>query len=97
MKSNESAHPKWAYWAGPVTLLTAAGAAGLWLWQTQGASLPLGLAVGVLALLATLAGVWLSRVRAARRLSAALNAYAEQELARAAHRPHFILRKGVAR
>ena len=87
MNSNQSARPKWIYWAGPVTLLTAAGAAGLWLWQTHGEYAPLGWAVGLLALPVALGVVLLSRVRAARRFSAALEAYAEQELARAERRP----------
>jgi len=83
MKNNEDTHPKSASWAGPAALLAVAGAAGLWLWQTQGAYVPLGL----LALTAVLGAVWLYRVRAARRLFAALDAYAEKEVARARRRP----------
>ena len=88
MKSNEAAQPKWTSWAGPVALLAATGAAGLWLWYTHGAYVPLGAAVGLLALTAALGVVWLYRVRAARRLFAALDAYAEKESARAERRPH---------
>ena len=73
---------------GPVGLLAAAGAAGLWLWQTHGASLPIGLAFGLLALTAALAVIWLYRIRASRRLIAALDAYAEKEVARAERRLH---------
>jgi hypothetical protein len=83
MKSNEDNNLKGSSWLGPVALLAAAGAGGLWLWQTQGAYVPPGPAVGLLALTATLAVFWLYRVRASRRLFAALDAYAEREGARA--------------
>ena len=83
MKSNEDNHRKGSSWLGPVALLAAAGAAGLWLWQTQGAYVPTGPAVALLALTAALGLAWLYRVRAARRLFAALDAYAEREGARA--------------
>ena len=86
MKSNEGTHPKSASWAGPVGLLAAAGAATTWLWQTHGGYGPLGLVVGLLALGAALGVVWLYRIRAARRLYAAWDAYAEKELARAERR-----------
>jgi hypothetical protein len=87
MKSNEVAYPKWASWAGPVALLAAAGAAGLWLWWTPSAWVPLGPAVGLLVLTAALGVIWLYRVRAARNLFAVWDAYAEKELARAERRP----------
>jgi hypothetical protein len=86
MKSNEVAYPKWASWAGPVALLAAAGTAGLGLWLTHGAFVPLGLAVGLLVLTAALSVVWLYRVRTARHLFAVWDAYAEKELARAERR-----------
>ena len=86
MKSNESAYPKSASWAGPITLLAAAGAAGLWLWRTHGAYVPLGPTVGLLALTAALGVVWLYRIRAARNLFAVWDAYAKKELARAERR-----------
>jgi hypothetical protein len=88
MKRNEGTHPKSASWAGPVGLLTAAGAAGLWFAQTHGADVPLWSALGLLALTAALGVVWLSRVRAGHRHFAALDAYAAKEAARAERRPH---------
>jgi hypothetical protein len=88
MTTNEGAPAKWASWAGPVTLLAVDGAAGLWMWQTRGTFVPLWSAVVLLATAAVLGAAWLYRVRASRRLSAALNAYAEQELARARRRLH---------
>jgi hypothetical protein len=60
MKSKEGTHPKSASWAGPVALLAAAGAAGLWLWQTHGAYVPLWPAAGLLELTAALGVVWLT-------------------------------------
>jgi predicted membrane metal-binding protein len=88
MKNNESARPRSASWAGPVVLLAVAGAAGLWVGQADGADVPLRLAAGLLALAAALGVVLLFRARAARRLFAALDAYAEKEVARAGRRPH---------
>jgi hypothetical protein len=88
MKSNENNHSKSASWAGPVALLAVAGTAGLWLWQTHAAYVPLGPAVGLLAFTAALGMAWLYRIRAARRLFAALEAYAEKEAARAERRRH---------
>ena len=87
MKSNGDTHPTWVSWAGPVALLVATGTAAAWLWQTQGLHVPFQPAVSLLALMATLGVVWLFRVRAAHRLFAALDAYAEQELAREAQQP----------
>ncbi len=88
MKSNESAQPRPASWAGPVALLATGGAAGLGLWQAQSAFVPWWLVVGLLTLTAVLGGVWLYRIRAARDFVAALDAYAERELARAKRQPH---------
>jgi hypothetical protein len=88
MKSNAGVLPRVASWAGPVGLLTAAGAVGLGLWQAGGTPLLLWPAVGLLVLMAVLGVVWLSRVRSARRLFAALDAYAERESARAERRRH---------
>jgi hypothetical protein len=82
MTGNEGIPSRAASWAGPVALL-AAGAAALWFWQALGTSVPLGL----LALTVAVGGIWLYRQRAARRLVAALDTYAEQELARAERRP----------
>jgi hypothetical protein len=86
MKSNEVASLKGTSWAGSVALLATAGAAGLGLWMTQDASLPLRSALGLLGLLVAFGAVWLYRIRTARRLFAALDAYAERELHRAERR-----------
>jgi hypothetical protein len=72
-----------------LALLAGAGAAGLWLWRTHGAEMPLLPAAGLLALTA-LGAIGLYRVRAARsrfRLYTALNTYADQQLARTERRP----------
>jgi hypothetical protein len=86
MKSNEGARPKWASWTGPVALLAATGVAGLWMWPTRGTDGAQWPALSLLAVAATLSVVWLFRVRAARRLSAALDSYARRELARGRRR-----------
>jgi hypothetical protein len=88
MNSIEGAHPKWGLWVGPVALLVAAGVAGLWLWLTQAAYVPLWPALGLVAMTAALAVAWLSRVRGANRRFAALNAYAERQLAGTRRRRH---------
>src|SRR5262245_6175000 len=88
MKSNEGAHPRSASWAWPVGLLAAAGAVGLWLGQADAVDVLLPAAVALLALAAALGVGWLYRARKARRLLAALDAYAEKEVARAERRPH---------
>lgn len=93
MKSNEIAYLKWTSWAGPVALLAAAGAAGLWSWQAHSEYVLLRGAVGVVALTALFSAVWLYRIRTARRHFAALDAYAEQELERAEHRSPTSARK----
>jgi hypothetical protein len=62
-------------------LLVGGGAAGLWLGLSHDGVQRL-LAAAVLALTAVLAAVWLVRARAARRFNAAVEAYAERELAR---------------
>lgn len=79
MKSNQGAMMSWA---GPSALLAAAGAAGMWLWLTHGASVTPWLAVALLAL----GAAWLYRARSARRLFAAWDAYAALEQARAERR-----------
>jgi hypothetical protein len=61
-------------WSGAA--LGVLGAVGLALWLAAGAA-PAGVAVGSLGL----GAVWLSRARAARRRNAALDAYAEREIA----------------
>jgi Flp pilus assembly protein TadB len=85
MKSNEVVYWKWASWTASVAL-AAVGTAGLGLWMVQGASLPLRTVGGLATLTAALCLVWLYRIRAARRLSATLDAYAERELARTQRR-----------
>src|SRR4051812_48836783 len=59
-----------------------AGVAGLRLHPTDGSPGRALLAAGVLALTSALGVVWQSRARGARRLKAALDAYAEREIAR---------------
>jgi hypothetical protein len=86
MKGNESGHPKSVWWAWTFALLALDGAAGLWLWQTDGAYVPLWLVVGLLGLTAAFGVVWLYRVRTTRRFLAVLDAYAERELAPAERR-----------
>ena len=83
MQRGADALPKGTSWAGPVVLLAAAGTAGLGLWATHRAGVPFWSPIGLLALTAVVGVVWLTRVRAARRLFMAVDAYAEQELARA--------------
>jgi hypothetical protein len=83
MTGNEVTHPRSASWAGLAALLAAAAAMGLWLWRAHGASVLLLSAVGLLTLTVALGVYWLDRIRGARRLRSALDAYAERELARA--------------
>jgi hypothetical protein len=63
----------------PVTFL---GAVGLWFWLAHGDGVAVLLGAAALVLTAILGIVWLSRARAARRLNAALDAYAEREINR---------------
>jgi hypothetical protein len=58
------------------------GALGLWFWLMNGNEVATVLGAAALILTAILVIVWHSRVRAARRLHAALNAYAEREIDR---------------
>ncbi len=67
-------------WLGPVAFLAAAGAVGLWLWLARGDG-PALLAAEALAIALPLLALWWWRGRAARRWSAAVNAYAEREMA----------------
>jgi hypothetical protein len=69
----------------PAALFGSGGAAGLWLGMAQGSAQVLP-AAAVLAVTAVFGAVWLSRYRAARRLNAAVEIYAERELARARRR-----------
>ncbi len=65
-----------------VAFLAAAGAVGLWLWLARGDG-PALLAAEALVIVVPLLAVWRWRARSARRWSAAVNAYAEREMARA--------------
>jgi hypothetical protein len=67
---------------GSVVFLAAAGAVGLWLWLARGDG-PAPLAAAALVVAAPLLALWQRRARAARRWSAAVNAYADREIARA--------------
>jgi hypothetical protein len=66
----------------PAALLGLGGTTSLWLWLTLGDGVQTLMASLVLALAAGLGLVWVRRTRAARRLQAALDAYAEREIAR---------------
>ena len=69
--------------AGAAAVLAAAVLlGGLWLRPADGSAWPALLTAAALAAAAVLGVVWLSRARAARRFHAALNAYAEREIAR---------------
>lgn len=85
MNHNSLARRNTVSWVWPAALLAPAGAGGLW-WGLVGGDVPGLLAVSALALLVVLAVAGLLRVRAARRWRAAMNAYAEREIARAPRR-----------
>jgi hypothetical protein len=82
MESNRIGHRAPLSLVGPAAFLAAAGAVGLWLWLGQ-ADGPAPLAAAALVVAALLLAVWRRRARAARRWSAAVNAYADREIARA--------------
>jgi hypothetical protein len=65
-----------------VWLVTSLGTVGLWFWLMKGNDVQRLLGAAALLLTATLGTVGLSRVRVARRFIAAVNAYAEREIAR---------------
>jgi hypothetical protein len=67
----------------PATLL---GAVGLCFWLAHGAGVPV-LPAAALVSTVILGAAWLSRARAARRLNAAVDAYAAREIARERRRP----------
>jgi hypothetical protein len=69
-----------------VVVLGAGIAGELWLRPAAGGVWPALLPAAFLALTAVLGIVWLTRVRAARRWNAAVDAYAEREIARAQRR-----------
>jgi hypothetical protein len=68
--------------SGVAAVLAAGVLGGLWLRPAEGSAWPALLTAAALAAAAILGVVWLSRARAARRLNAALDAYAEREIAR---------------
>jgi hypothetical protein len=68
---------------GPVVFLGLAGAAGCWLWLAKGDRVQGLLAATALALTVISGVIWQWYVRAGRRRQAALDAYAEREIARA--------------
>jgi hypothetical protein len=72
------------------------GAGGLWFCLAQGGGVTGPLGAAALVLTALLGIGWLSRVRASRRLNAALDAYAEREIDRERRRkgPHQV--RGVS-
>jgi predicted membrane metal-binding protein len=65
----------------PLVLLATAALAGLWLWLAGNNSVQVLLASALLAVTVTLGIVWQSRARAARRLQAVVDAYAERQIA----------------
>jgi hypothetical protein len=62
--------------------LAAVGLGVFWLRSADGRAWPAFAAAAGFALTGVVATVWLARARAARRWSAAVNAYAEREIAR---------------
>ncbi len=92
MKSIPLARRKSVSLVWPAALLAPVVAAGLW-WRFGPGSLPELAAVAVLALVAVLGVGWLARSRADRRWKAAMNTYAEREIARA--RPRKVSRAAL--
>ncbi|HZY90645.1 MAG TPA: hypothetical protein VFE78_37830 [Gemmataceae bacterium] len=68
---------------GAAAVLGAAGAVGLWSWLARGGGVQAPLAAAALAGAVLLGIVWQRHARATRRWNAAVNAYAEREIARA--------------
>jgi hypothetical protein len=66
----------------PVEELTVWASLELWFWPVRGVSLTAQLTLSFFVLIAIVGRVWRSRIRAARR-NAALEAYANREIARA--------------
>ena len=85
MNNNSLARRKTVSPVWPAALLVPAGAGGLW-WGLVRGDVPGLLAVAALALLFVLAVAGFLRAREARRRRAAMNAYAEREIARAPRR-----------
>jgi hypothetical protein len=72
----------WSLVGWSAAFVAAAGAVGLWLWLARGDG-PALLAAEALVIAVPLLAAWRWRARAARRWSAAVNAYADREIARA--------------
>ncbi len=91
MANNQTGRPTGTFVVWLATFCTAAvvGAeliGALWFRPVDGRNRQALLAAAALALTAVLGFVWQSRARAARRWNAALDAYAEREIARARSR-----------
>src|SRR5262249_62059163 len=91
METNQTRRQKpgvvvWLAGVCAVAVLGAGVAGGVWLRRAGDGSWQALLPAAVLALAAALGLVWLARVRAARRWNAAVDAYAEREIARSLRR-----------
>jgi hypothetical protein len=86
MTNNETARRMSKSLAWPTALLGAAAVVGLWLWLGSGISVTIRLGSAAGTLITAGGIVWLFRARANRRRNAALDAYAEREIARAQRR-----------
>jgi hypothetical protein len=82
---------------GPAALLGAGAAVGFWLCSAPGGRGQVLLAFAVLATTVVLGIVWEYRAQAARRWSAAVDAYADQEMARARLRRLALVRTAPGR
>jgi hypothetical protein len=87
METNQTSRQKpgvvvWLAALCAVAVLGAGVAGELWLRPAEGGSWQALLPAAILALTAVLGIVWLARARAARRWNAAVDAYAEREIAR---------------
>ncbi len=82
----------WIYPSTPLSLVVGlpafvgTGAVSVWAWLADSISAQVMVAAAVLILAAVFGILWQSRARAARRLRAALDAFAEREMARARRR-----------
>jgi hypothetical protein len=68
--------------AWPAAFLGVGAVAAAWFWLAPGGSVPGPAATAAVAAAALVGLVWQSRARSAGRLRSALDAYAEQEIAR---------------
>jgi hypothetical protein len=86
MNDNSNSRRRGLSLVWPAILLGTVGASGLWFWLALGDPAQVFLASALMALTAMLTLVWLSRLRATRRLHATLDAYADREIMRAKRR-----------